>query len=194
MDVVETRVGMPLDQFLEESSRQRFELINGEKVLLMPNVYDHIMLVKLIYDLIYEFLREHRIGHVFSEATFVLPDRSDPNWVRGSRIPDVMFVSHEKIQEYIASPLSGTRRPFAVIPELAIEVISPTDNFGDVLDKSLLYIRDGVRLVWVIDQDHRRVVEFTAAGSTEYYSGEDTLTGGEVLPGFEIKLSALFGV
>lgn len=192
MDAVETRIGMPLDRFLEESSRQHFELLNGDKVLLMPTVFFHSLLVKRIYDAILAYLREHPLGEVFAETTFILPNVAEPNWVKGSRIPDVMFIARDNLNEFLVSPLFAGDRPLALIPDLAIEIVSPTDNYRDVTEKAFLYLRDGLRVVWVFDYESKRVQVFSADGTTYYVSGEDTLTGGDVLPGVDMPLSSLF--
>jgi Uma2 family endonuclease len=191
MDVVETRVGMPLDQFLEESSRQRFELINGEKVLLIPTLSKHAKLLKFFYDAIMRFLSDHPIGEVFQEATFILPDEANRNWVRGSRIPDILFLTNSTWSNYENSPLNADNLLLAFIPELVVEIISPTDKYVDVNNKVSLYLDDGVRMVWVVDYLTKRVSVFTH-DDAQFLGSEDTLTGGDVLPGFEIKLSSLF--
>jgi Uma2 family endonuclease len=194
MEFVETRVGMPLDEFLEESSRQRFELLNGEKVLQMPTGFEHSELMMKLYDALRDFLNSNPLGRAYIETTFILilPDRTEANWVKGSRIPDVMFLSNAKREQFINSPLNVSGRPLAVVPDLTVEIISPTDKYSEVTDKALLYIQDGVRLVWVIDLEHKRIAVFTPDGVTNYVSGDTILSGGDVLPGFEIKLAELF--
>jgi Uma2 family endonuclease len=74
-----------------------------------------------------------------------------------------------------------------------VEVVSANDSFGALIDKVGLYLRDGVRLVWVIDPQARRVVVYTPDSTMRVLTESDTLTGGAVLPEFSAPLSELLG-
>jgi len=189
--LVLNRVGMPLEDFISDDQSRSYELIDGEKVYKMPNGYDHIELSQLIYDALYDYLKAHPLGRVYKEATFILPDRYDSGWVSGSRIPDVMVVSKEKIECYKASKPDRPGYPFAVIPDLAIEVVSPTDKFDDVDKKIALYLQDGVQMIWVINPQQKTAGVYLTH-QTLRLSGDAVLSGSDVLAGFELKLSELF--
>lgn len=133
------------------------------------------------------------LGEVFSETTFVLPDTDDANWVIGSRIPDIMFYTGDRIAEYIAKTPDWRSRPVLLVPDFVIEVISPTDAFSDVDKKIDAYLADGVRLIWVIDPQRRKA--FIHAPDMEQprqLTGDAVLDGEDVIPGFQIVLSKLF--
>jgi hypothetical protein len=85
------RVGMGMDDFLEESRRQPFEIINGETKPKLPNASLHSLIIRLLYRLLDGFVLNNKLGEAFFETTFVLPDAYGANWVTGSRIPDLMF-------------------------------------------------------------------------------------------------------
>lgn len=187
-----TRVGMPLDEFITDTDERPYELLDGEKVYKMPNGYDHIELSQLMYDALYDYLKAHPFGRVYKEATFVLPDRADSNWVTGSRIPDVMVVSQEKIDRYKANKPDRPGYPFTVIPDLVVEVISPTDVYADVMKKVALYLSDGVRLVWVVDVQGKAVSVHYPDQTAQLITGEGALSGGDVLAGFSLPLAELF--
>ncbi len=185
------RLGMPLDEFIMDEENRPYELIDGEKVYKMSNGYDHIELSQLIYDALYDYLKAHPFGRVYKEATFVLPDRADSTWVTGSRIPDVMVVSQEKINHYKMIKPQRSGYPFIIIPDLVVEVVSPTDKFDDVDKKIALYLQDGVQMIWVINPQQKTVGVYLT-NQTLRLSGDAVLSGSDVLAGFELKLSELF--
>jgi len=190
--VVVNRVGMPLDEFMAEMERSPFELIDGEKKQIMSSVFDHMMVVHALNLAFTLYLLHNPIGMAFVEGTFVLPDVMTTNWVKGSRIPDMMFVGNDKFNAYLASPFARPGAPFAMIPDLTIEVISPTDMYSDVDRKVALYLQDGVQAVWVIDPQQKTATVHLANQTSLRLSGDAVLTGGDVLPGFELKLSDVF--
>jgi Uma2 family endonuclease len=109
-------------------------------------------------------------------------------WAPGDvRMPDVSFVHAGRVAKFPA------RGWLDVPPDLAVEVVSPTDSASIVQLKAYDYIRAGVPLVWVVFPESK-TVEVRRAGSSsiEVLGEEDTLTGGDVLPGFSVAVSELF--
>jgi Uma2 family endonuclease len=122
-----------------------------------------------------------------------LPDSYNPNWVAGSRIPDIVFFVKERFAEYKAATPDWGDRPYAIVPDLVIEVVSPNDQYSDIDAKVDLYLADGVRIVWVIDPQRRKVhVHTSDRDDPHVLKGDEMLKGGDVLPGFEIALTKLF--
>ncbi len=186
------RVGMSLDEFIAESHKQRFELIDGKRIPKMPTVFGPSDLINVIYQLFFVYLMKSKRGTVFSETTFILPGNYDENWVKGSRIPDVMVYLGDRIQEYKLQYPDHKLRPLELVPDLAVEVISPTDQYTDVNNKVRAYLQDGVRLVWVIDGQNRNAVVYAAGAEPRHLEEADVLTGGDVLPEFALPLRDLF--
>ena len=79
-----------------------------------------------------------------------------------------------------------------VVPDLAVEVISPNDVFKDVLAKVREYFHYGVQVVWVIAPEEQQVYVYDAPAHVRILYGQDELTGGEVVPGFRMPLGHLF--
>ena len=104
------------------------------------------------------------------------------------RLPDVAFVSWDR--------LPGRRVPDEpvpnVVPDLAAEVLSPSNTFGEMTRKRSEYFRAGVRLVWEIDPRARTVRVYTSETTYSDLTAADTLDGGPVLPGFTLPLAQLF--
>jgi Uma2 family endonuclease len=79
------------------------------------------------------------------------------------------------------------------VPYLVAEVVSPTDKFSELDEKIDAYLADGVRLIWVIDPQRRKAIVYRPdAEQPTHLSGAGVLDGSDVLPGFQIALSALF--
>lgn len=193
METMIERVGMPLDGFIREYDRAPFELINGERKPIMPGVSGHIYVIRLLFLLLYTHTAQNRLGEVFPEATFILPNSYDSNWVKGSRVPDVSFFVAERIAAYIAQTPEWKERPFALVPDMVVEVVSPDDHYSDIDEKVDIYLADGVRLIWVIDPQRRKATVHTPDSDQPLHlKGDAVLNGRDVIPGFEIPLPKLF--
>jgi Uma2 family endonuclease len=191
---ITAKIGMPLDEFMELSNDQPFELINGERIPKMPNVFGHSEMIRHMFLLLYSQTQAEHLGEVYSETTFILPDVDDDNWVDGSRIPDVMFYANDRIAKYKAENPNHRARPLALVPDLVIEVVSPTDKFSELDEKVDAYLLDGVRLIWVLDPQRRKTtVHAPDLEQPQVLKKEDdVLDGGDIIPGFKIALSKLF--
>ena len=108
-------------------------------------------------------------------------------------MPDVMFFRAERFARYKETTPDWDDKPFVIVPDLAIEVVSPNDRFSLINKKVNQYLADGVELVWVIDPQEQNIYVHRK-GQTTILSGEDTLNGGSVLKGLNIKLTNLFTV
>ncbi len=188
---VQTRVGMPLDEFMRQFHEAPFELINGERILSVPPVALHVLILKIVYAALLSYEKTTRVGVAFSEAPFVLLD--SPNWVSGSRIPDASFYLAERWTEYIDSIPDWQYKPFVIVPDLCVEIVSSNDNYQDVDAKVDRYLSDGVKLIWVINPRNQTVAVYTA-GSEQFMrlTLGATLNGGDLLPNFALTLSEIF--
>lgn len=125
------------------------------------------------------FVEQQRLG-VCGSAEWGFRLSTNPDTVR---VPDIGFVSAERI------PADGILQGFwPGAPDLAIEVLSPTDRFADVLVKVHEYLDAGVRLVWVIDPESRRAFIFRPAREPEIVDADGELRGEDVVPGFVLHL------
>lgn len=105
------------------------------------------------------------------------------------RIPDVAFYSWAKLpgRAIPEEPIP------AVHPDLAIEVLSRTNTRGEMFAKRKDYFFSGVRLVWLVNHRTRTVEVYTSVDHLTTLTDADTLTGGDVLPGFSVPVAELFG-
>ena len=108
-----------------------------------------------------------------------------PGLVRG---PDVAYASWDRIpgRRFPTDPIAG----FA--PDLAVEVLSPSNTAAEMARKRREYFEAGVRLVWEVDPASRTVAVFDAPERSTLLDESRTLDGGQVLPGFALPLAELF--
>lgn len=188
------RVGMSLEEFIELGNQQPFELINGERKPKLPNVAGHNEVAQALFLALHLYAAPEALGVAVIEGTFILPDTYDSNWVTGSRIPDVMFYAGNRLAQYREQNPDYRERPYAIVPDLVIEVVSPNDKVSDLDEKIDAYLQDGVRLIWVFDPQRRKVtVHDPDQENPIIFRGDAILDGGDVLPNFRLSLSQIFG-
>ena len=192
-----TKIGMPMEEFIRlYDTEGPFELIDGERIPVMPNVVRHTKATKRLFLALERHAEARNLGEAFTEAPFVLTDQ--PNWVKGSRLPDVMFFSAERLAAYIAATPGYDLKPYILVPDLVVEVVSPNDNLRELDEKVDRYLLDGVRAVWVVDPQRKKVLIHTLNSRSPFTKQittlqiGDTLTGGDIIPGFEMPVAKIF--
>lgn len=181
---------MSLDEYISAYETEGpFELINGERITLNPMVMKHNVRAKRLYDALVSFLAGRLLGEAYFEAAFVLTYQSD--WVMGSRVPDILFVRAQRLADYITAFPNWEDMPLVLVPDLAVEVISTNDHYSDVDAKVDLYLDDGVEIVWVVDPKQKAVI-VRGRDSYQKHKVGDMLTGGNVIPGFELAVAKIF--
>ena len=159
------------------------ELIKGVLHQKVSTGLEHGQIVTNWAILLGGFVKPRRLGRVFGSDTGVLLERG-PDTVRE---PDVAFISAERM------PLDVRERRYAQIaPDLVVEVVSPSDRPIPVFDKAQMWLRYGVRLVWITDPETRTIMALPQSGPTRTYTEDDTLDGGDVLPGFTCAVRDIF--
>ena len=121
-------------------------------------------------------------GDLFNEQSFRCFADDPVGWRR----PDLAFVAAGRV------PTPAPRGPLALVPDLVVEVISPTDQIAELETKLAEYRAAGVRLIWVVIPAVRLVRVFPRGGPIAELVAGDTLTGGDVLPGFAVPVADLF--
>jgi len=181
---------MTIEEFIEQYDQQPFEIIDGERKLLSPTMADHGDVQSNLLTALIGFIAARKIGKVYVDTPFVLTH--ERQWVKGSRVPDLMYFVSARLAAYKSADSDYGHKPFVLVPDLAVEIVSPTDSYSQVTQKIKAYLKDGVRLVWVFDLE-RKVVQIYQADHTEIeVQGDGLLTGGDVIPGFEVTVNSLF--
>ena len=185
---------MTVEEFWDEYAGKPYELIRGVPVLLgskgtdsrkngeaLPTGYAHSDVEHLVSHHLGHFIDKNPLGRILvGEAGFQLA----PDVLRAA---DIAFVSSEKLKT-ITEPQKYL--PFA--PDLAVEIVSPGDTSSEIQDKLDLYLEAGTRLVWIVYPDLRKVVTHDSTGRTKSLGVDQTVDGGDVLPGFQVPVRDLF--
>ena len=173
---------------LEAEHGARYELVNGElqdrselQGEGMPNAEHGAASARIVSELA-AHVRAGGLGVVLVECGFVLSeDRSTV------RIPDVSFVARAN--------MPGDRLPsgyFRGGPDLAVEVVSPSDKAGELAVKIADYLAAGTQQVWIVEPTTRTVAVYRPGGAARVYGADDTLDGGDLLPGLALPVGDLF--
>jgi len=174
-----------MDEFMAlPEDGKRYELVKGALVEMAPAGGEQGEIGPNLVMFLGPYVRQNKLGRVFSnEAAFTI----DPvNNI--ARAPDVAFVAAGRLP---TGALVKGAIPFP--PDLAVEIISPSDVLLEVEEKVAEYLEAGVKLIWVINP-RRKVVYVYRAGSNqrETLQGNADLDGEMIVPGFKIKIAELF--
>lgn len=163
---------------LPENSERLLELINGEIVEKVPTQEHGIITLNIGTDFkIYS--RQNKFGRV---AVEVLHRNPDDNY--NGRQPDVSF--YVDVTEPVSKKGAVLR-----MPDLAVEVQSPSDSIKKLHEKADYLIANGTRMVWLI-YPAKQLIEVVTPDDVEFYTMGDTISGEPVLPGFAMKVRDVF--
>lgn len=168
---------------MPEVPGKQFELVRGELVEVPRATGKHGLLVRTICLLLHPFVVARDLGEVFMDGVSYIIGR-DPDTVR---VPDVSFISKARIPE---GGIPDTYMP--MVPDLTVEIVSSGDRAVKVYDKVHQYLDGGARLVWVLWPTHRSITVYSSAGAVRELGEGDELDGGDVLPGFRVRVAEIF--
>ena len=168
---------MTLEEFLEQDV-EGYEYVSGELVPMAPPSREHGEISVNVIRYLDAHVYQNKLGRLYTaETTFQVGERTAK--------PDVAFVSTDR--------LTGDKtKGFSIPPDLAIEVVSPSDVQSRIAEKALAYLDAGTRLVWVIEPVSKTVTVYRSETDIEMLTREDTLTGEDVVPGFTCLVARLF--
>ncbi len=166
-----------LEEFLE-NDLEGYEYVKGELVPMSPPSMEHGEISSNVHLSLGLHVRENQLGRLYiAETTFDLGDRLVK--------PDVAFVSTERLPE-------NRRKGSPIPPDLAVEIVSPTDKHYDVTEKAFAYLKAGTRLVWVVEPVAKTVMVYRSETDFTLLTSEDALTGEDVVKGFTCPVALLF--
>lgn len=175
---------LSLEEFedLPEEDAHRLELVRGRLIREPRPGARHGLLMARLGARLQRHVEENRLGVVCMDFGVVLP--TEPPTVRG---PDIGFVARDRI------PPEGVPTGFLrMAPDLAVEIVSPSNTVSEIQEKVLEYLDAGARLVWVIDPQTQVVNTYRSRDEIRLLGEGDELEGGDVLPGFRLALEELF--
>lgn len=158
------------------------ELIAGEIIPMNPTGYLHGIVESNFGRILGNFVAAHPIGRVLVGEVGLYVARR-PDTVRAA---DVAFISTARLAQV------KSRSYLDVAPELIVEVMSPDDRWSAVMEKLGEYFKVGVQQVWIADPEPGTVYVYRSLTDVEHLTLEDTLTGGDSLPGFTAPVKDFF--
>lgn len=180
--MVTTTRKLTYDDYAKTPDDERYELLDGELVFMPSPREIHQRLLGRLFMALYPWIVERLLGRVYVAPFDVV--LSDTNTLQ----PDILFISNERSHIITEANVQGA-------PDLAIEIISPSDPNRDRVRKREIYERHGVNEYWLVDSDARNVTVLTlrdgAYLTAGIYGESDTLTS-PTLPGFTLNLADLF--
>ena len=165
---------------LEDDGYHRYELIKGELLTMSPTKEIHGAVTMALSGLLYNHVTSNNLGRLYAADTgFKL--ESNPDTVLA---PDIAFIARER---------AGTLSDFFRLgpPDLAVEVLSPSDRKGKVERKTALWLELGARSVWNVNPRKRTVEVFHADGQHWLFHEHDELVD-DTVPGFRVAVSKIF--
>lgn len=170
-----------LEKFQADYPDYRMELVDGEIIIMSPSGYESDEVALEFGRLLANWVRPRRLGRVTgSSAGFVLPN-SD------LRAPDVSFVRRERLRR--------APRGFAqLVPDLTIEVKSPTDSAKKLRDKIQQFLSLGTQVGILVDPIAQTVEVYRLDLEALKLNNGDILTIPDLLPGFEVSVSELWSL
>ncbi|HEY7837887.1 MAG TPA: Uma2 family endonuclease [Terriglobales bacterium] len=164
---------------LPEREGWKVELSAGELVMTAsPRAFHNTIRDNLGMSL-GNYAKANRIGTVIWELEFKLDAAT-------VRIPDLAFVARERWAQ------ADKTRLAEVVPDLAIEVVSPSNTASDLALKIQQYLRAGSQIVWVVYPELQRVHIYTPGERVEVRAARQVLDAPELLPGWSLPLDELF--
>jgi Uma2 family endonuclease len=154
---------------------QTYELVDGH-ILVSPGGYRHGQVALAIGSALLAYARERSAGHALDSSTgFRLPGGDVLS-------PDAAFVSNARVPHPVPDDFAD------VVPDLVVEVLSPSERPGASAAKISRYLGAGVRLVWVVDPRTRAASVHAPGRPPQAVDESGTLEGEDVLPGFRCAL------
>ena len=170
-----------------ENEMNYFDLIEGELFEMSPPGGIHGRLASKISRYIGIFADEHNLGEVTVETGY-----HPPNNRNTLLSPDVAFLSKAKV------PKPFPDKYIPIMPDLAIEIVSPSDALRQVRRKAMIYLQNGAQMVWIVLPSEQGVDVCRSVDGArldiEFVEQDGVLFGENILPNFELKVSMLFPI
>ncbi len=166
-----------------DSAGVRGELIQGVLYETMPTGQEHGEIAANLVTELRNFVKPRKLGRLTVSDAGVWLER-DPDTVRE---PDIAYISAARLP-----PGVRVRGYAEVVPDLVVEIVSPSDGQREVGDKARMWLRYGVRLVWVVQPDTYTVDVYRLDWAVVTLDEHDALDGLDVLPGFACAVRDIF--
>ena len=166
---------------LPENDLKRFELVDGVLIEMSGPGGTHGRIVVKLGRYLDIFVEENDLGYVTAETGH------HPQGNRHTQLlPDVAFVSRGR------APDPFPEKFVPVMPDLAVKIQSPSNPVNELREKAQLYLRHGTKLVWLVMPATHTVEIHRVESDMQTLGLTDSLSGDDILPGFQLSLQTLF--
>jgi Uma2 family endonuclease len=162
----------------------RFEVVDDQIRELPPMGAEEALLASTLFRLLSPVAWNAGVGQVVSEVLFLLTPQKNLQ-----RRPDLAMVSFKRWPRDRRRPKTVS---WEVVPNLVVEVVSPTNYANEVAERLEDYFRSGVERAWVVFPTVSKLYDYDSRNTVRILSRDQTLEGGALLPGFQLPLSELF--
>lgn len=161
----------------------RYEIVNGELIDMGNSGAKHGYVCSILMILLGGYVHLHKLGAMFDSSTAFKMKSGN------KRSPDVSFMAKERLQGLDELPdgfLEGA-------PDLAVEILSPSNTVAEIRGKIVEYFENGVRLVWVIHPQEQYVLVYRSSQEPDrLLKSTDSLDGEDIVPDFTLPIAELF--
>ncbi|XZO00774.1 MAG: Uma2 family endonuclease [Microcoleus sp.] len=161
----------------------RYEIVNGELIDMGNRSAKHGYVCSILMILLGGYVRIQKLGAMFDSSTAFKMKSGN------KRSPDVSFMAKERLQGLEELPdgfLEGA-------PDLAVEILSPSNTVAEIHNKLVEYFENGARLVWVINPKEKYVLVYRSSQEPDrLLKSVDSLDGEEIVSGFTLPVAELF--
>ena len=162
----------------------RHELVAGELRTMVPAGWKHGAIGGQLHGWLAHHIQQQKLGKIFLAETGFLITR-DPDTVRA---PDIAFIHKDHL------PAEDPEEAFwPGAPDLAVEVLSPSDRLSEVDEKVRAWLDAGAMMVWVVNPTGKNIAVHRSKTDIKVLTENDQLTGQDVLPGFTCRVGDIFG-
>jgi Uma2 family endonuclease len=166
-----------LDEFMAKDY-ESYEFVKGELRPMSKPTMEHGRIGVNIVVLLHSYVKSNKLGEIYSlETTFQVG--------KSGRKPDVAFLAKEHIPE-------NKRQASPIPPDLAVEIVSPSDTLYDIHEKVFEYLDAGTKLAWVIEPFAQIIIIYRSRTDIKVLTIKDTLTGENVIGGFHCSVAEVF--
>lgn len=133
------------------------------------------------------YVEDHDLGEVYQDQLHYVLTLSDAEQVETLLIPDVSFVSRDRVVH------DDPDKPYFIAPDLAVEITSPSNRNSDIEKKIDQYLTHGTKQVWQVYPSTKEIVVYKLDALPKTYQADNVISGGDLIPGFELVVNKIFG-
>ena len=170
------------DEVELDAERRRVEILRGEELPVSPTGFEHGVVVLAFGGLLRATALRSGVGEVVTEVGFRLAEDV-------LLAPDLALVAADAVPKG-----SMRRRMIRGAPRLAVEIVSPGQDAGELAEKIESYLSAGAEAVWVLDPSRAAVAVHEPGQPVRLLRHEDSLAAGEMIPGFAMPVADVFAL